>query len=160
MQQQYNNNNLMVRKLLGTTSIWGGLKLLIALSGISNNCIYLIIGHANSLSEVRSSPPPTPVSSASSVTSIAAGSTLGSVVSSSANTNSQSFSMPSSAAVSNMVGNSLPLTTSVSYERLQPLQQLYFRIDLFIVYAVLVNYMHFSYHSLQLTLHCSLRSSL
>jgi len=69
-------------------------------------------GHANSLSEVRTSPPPTPVSSASSVTSIAAGSTLGAVVSSSANTNSQSFSMPSSVAVSNMVGSSLPLTTS------------------------------------------------
>ena len=92
----------------------------------------MIIGHANSLSEVRSSPPPTPVSSASSVTSLAAGSTLGAVVSSSANTNSQSFSMPSSAAVSNMVGNSLPLTTSVSHARLHPLQQmLYFEIKSF-----------------------------
>jgi len=69
-------------------------------------------GHANSLSEVRSSPPPTPVSSASSVTSIAAVSTLGAAVSSSGNTYSQPFSMPSSVSVSNLVGNSLPLTTS------------------------------------------------
>ena len=74
----------------------------------------MILGHANSLSEVRSSPPTTPVSSASSVTSIAAVSTLGAAVSSSANTNSQLFSMPSSVSVSNLVGNSLPLTTSVS----------------------------------------------
>ena len=73
-----------------------------------------MVGHANSLSEVRSSPPPTPVSSASSVTSIAAGIALGAAVSSSANTNSQPFSMPSSVAVPNLVGDSLPLTTSVS----------------------------------------------
>ena len=72
------------------------------------------LGHANSLSELRNSPPPTPVSSASSVTSIAAGIALGAAVSSSANTNSQPFSMPSSVAVPNLVGDSLPLTTSVS----------------------------------------------
>merc|ERR1712184_135429 len=47
-----------------------------------------------------------------SVTSIAAGIALGAAVSSSANTNSQPFSMPSSVAVPNLVGDSLPLTTS------------------------------------------------
>lgn len=76
-----------------------------------------INGHANSLSEVRNSPPPVlPVSSASSVTSIAVGSTLGAspitLGAPPALTNSQPFSMPSPVAVSNLVGNSLPLTTS------------------------------------------------
>ena len=108
-QQQLNGKNILtIEHLLGSIS------LIRALINTPSNIYVIITGHANSLSEVRSSPPPTPVSSASSVTSIAAGSTLGAVVSSSANTNSQSFSMPSSAAVSNMVGNSLPLTTSVS----------------------------------------------